>query len=69
MAQSHRGLRRRLSHGNGRADGRRGPSSQRDTAGLELWVPLPKEPGPYFVRLTLSVDDAPLASADSGPVD
>lgn len=45
------------------------PSSQRDTAGLELWVPLPKEPGPYFVRLTLSVDDASLASADSGPVD
>lgn len=45
------------------------PSTQRDTASMDLWVPLPKDPGPYFVRLTLRVDGAPLASADSDPME
>src|SRR5262245_15719240 len=38
-----------------------------DTGTLEMWVPLPKHRGPYFIRLTLSTGSASLASMNSGP--
>jgi hypothetical protein len=41
-----------------------------DTGTLEMWIPLPKQHGPYFVRLTLtSPGGASLASMDSGLFD
>jgi hypothetical protein len=40
-----------------------------DTAALEMWIPLPKVPGPFVIRLSLTTDGADLASADSGPFD
>jgi hypothetical protein len=40
-----------------------------DTAALEMWIPLPKLPGPFVIRLSLSTDGADLASADSSPFD
>ena len=40
-----------------------------DTAALEMWIPLPKRPGPFVIRLSLSTDGAELASANSGPFD
>lgn len=36
-----------------------------DTGTLEMWIPLPKLPGPYFLDLSLTMDGASLASADS----
>ena len=41
------------------------PSSNRDTASLDLWIPLPKKRGSYFVRSTLTLDGVAIASADS----
>ena len=38
-----------------------------DTGTLEMWIPLPKHHGPYFVQLTLSTSSASLASGRSGP--
>ena len=38
-----------------------------DTGSLEMWIPLPKMPGPYFIRLSLTTDGASLASTDSDP--
>jgi hypothetical protein len=39
-----------------------------DTGTLEMWIPLPKQPGPYFVRLTMTTTDGiSLASMDSSP--
>ena len=40
-----------------------------DTGTLEMWIPLPKLNGPFFVHLSLTADGAGLASADSGPFD
>jgi hypothetical protein len=40
-------------------------TSDRDTGTMDFWVPMPKAPGQYFVRLTLSTDGALLTSADS----
>ena len=40
-----------------------------DTATLEMWIPLPKLPGPFFIQLSLATDNAGLASAASGPFD
>jgi hypothetical protein len=41
-----------------------------DTGTLEMWIPLPKEHGPYLVRLTLTTTGGDsLASMDSGPFD
>ena len=40
-----------------------------DTGTLEMWIPLPRKHGPYFVRLTLTTGGASLASTDSGPFD
>jgi hypothetical protein len=40
-----------------------------DTTALEMWIPLPKLPGPFVIRLSLSTDGADLASADSSPFD
>jgi hypothetical protein len=44
-------------------------TTDRDTTTLDLWVPLPKSPGPYFIRVNLTAGKAPLASADSPPFD
>ena len=38
-----------------------------DTGTLEMWIPLPKQHGPFFIHLSLTTDGAGLASADSGP--
>ena len=38
-----------------------------DTGTLEMWVPLPRHRGPYFIQLTLSTGSASLASMKSGP--
>jgi hypothetical protein len=43
--------------------------SDRDTAFQYIWIPLPKSPGPYFVRVELTVDGAPLTSEASDPFD
>jgi hypothetical protein len=40
-----------------------------DTAALEMWIPLPKLPGPYFIHLSLTTDSVGLASANSGMFD
>ena len=40
-----------------------------DTGTLEMWIPLPRQHGPYFVRLTLTINGTGLASIDSGPFD
>ncbi len=37
-----------------------------DTGSVMMWVPLPKTPGPYFLRLTLSTGNTSLASDDTG---
>ena len=37
-----------------------------DTGSVEVWIPLPAVPGPFFARLTLSTDGANLTSEDSG---
>lgn len=42
-------------------------STEHDTASLDLWIPLPPEPGPYFVRVGLDLGGSSLASADSEP--
>ena len=44
-------------------------TTDRDTTTVDLWVPLPKSPGPYFIRVNLTAGKAPLASADSPPFD
>lgn len=38
-----------------------------DTGTLEMWIPLPRQQGPYFVHLTMMTDHAGLASMNSGP--
>ena len=38
-----------------------------DTGTVEMWIPLPKLPGPFFIHLTLATDGASLASTDSNP--
>jgi hypothetical protein len=38
-----------------------------DTGTLEIWIPLPKHRGPYFIQLTLSTSGASLASRKSVP--
>jgi hypothetical protein len=45
------------------------PSSDDDTTSLDLWVPLPRSPGRYFIRVDLTENQSPLASADSQPFD
>lgn len=45
------------------------PTTNDDTGSFEIWVPLPRQPGPYFVRLTLTTDGEGLASKESGPFD
>jgi hypothetical protein len=44
-------------------------TSDRDTTSLDLWIPLPKSPGPYLVRVNLTAAQSPLASAESQPFD
>ncbi len=36
-----------------------------DTGTLEMWIPLPRPPGPYIIRLSLTANGAGLASANS----
>jgi hypothetical protein len=43
--------------------------SNRDTAFQYIWIPLPKPPGPYFVRVELTANGAPLKSEASDPFD
>jgi hypothetical protein len=38
-----------------------------DTVSIDLWVPLPSQPGPYFVEVDLIAKSARLASARSEP--
>jgi hypothetical protein len=39
-----------------------------DTGTLEMWIPLPKPPGPYFIHLSLTTPNgASLTSRNSGP--
>jgi hypothetical protein len=40
-------------------------TTDHDVATLDLWIPLPKEPGSYFIRLQLTADEFRLDSADS----
>ena len=40
-----------------------------DTGTVEMWIPLPKQHGPYFLRLTLTTGGATLASMNSSPFD
>jgi hypothetical protein len=40
-------------------------TTDHQTRAVDLWVPLPKEPGPYFIRLLLTAEQSPLASEDS----
>jgi len=40
-----------------------------DTGSLEMWIPLPKLPGPFFIQLSLTTDGASIASTDSSPFD
>lgn len=38
-----------------------------DTGTVEMWIPLPRLTGHYFIRLSLTTDGASLASTDSDP--
>lgn len=42
-------------------------TTEDDTGTVEMWIPLPKVPGPYFIRISLSTDGASLTSMNSGP--
>jgi hypothetical protein len=42
-------------------------TTNHDTTSVDLWVPLPQQPGPYFIRLALTAEQSALASADSEP--
>jgi hypothetical protein len=44
-------------------------TTDRDTTTFDLWVPLPKPPGPYFIRIQLTVNGSARASTDSQPFD
>jgi hypothetical protein len=44
-------------------------TTNRDTTSLNIWIPLPREPGPYFVRVHLATLESTLASADSEAFD
>jgi hypothetical protein len=44
-------------------------TTDRDTTTLDLWVPLPRSRGPYFIRVSLTAAESVLASADSPPFD
>jgi hypothetical protein len=41
--------------------------SNSDSAFEYIWIPLPRSPGPYYVRAELRVDGSPLASQASDP--
>jgi hypothetical protein len=43
------------------------PGTEHDTASLDLWVPLPRETGPYVIRTTLRADGVSLASGETTP--
>jgi hypothetical protein len=42
-------------------------TSDHDTAGFDLWVPSPREPGSYVIRLALTADGVRIASGSSQP--
>jgi hypothetical protein len=43
------------------------PRSDHDTATVDLWIPLPPDPGPYVVRVKATYAGSGLASAQTGP--
>ncbi|HEY7597010.1 MAG TPA: hypothetical protein VH969_27940 [Actinophytocola sp.] len=43
------------------------PTTEHDTTTVDLWVPLPAAPGPYYIRTDLIADGTRLASDDSLP--
>jgi hypothetical protein len=43
------------------------PTSDRDTASLDIWIPLPKAPGSYYIRPILIADGATIASVATDP--
>jgi hypothetical protein len=43
------------------------PTTDHDTATLDLWIPLPPDPGPYVVRIKVAHAGSGLASAHTGP--
>ncbi|HEY5990857.1 MAG TPA: hypothetical protein VIV12_31345 [Streptosporangiaceae bacterium] len=44
-------------------------TTDHDTTTLHLWIPLPKSPGPYFIRVTLTAAGSSLAGSNSPPFD
>ena len=45
------------------------PTTNDDTGSLDMWIPLPRQPGPYYVHLAMTVNGVGLASSESGPFD
>ncbi len=45
------------------------PTTNDDTGSLNMWIPLPSQPGPYFAVLTLAVNGTALTTSESGPFD
>lgn len=43
------------------------PRTDHDTATVDLWIPLPPDPGPYVVRVKATYAGSGLDSAQSGP--
>jgi len=43
--------------------------TEHDTTSLDLWVPLPRETGPYVIRTTLRVDGVAIAGSETEPFD
>ncbi|WP_284740616.1 hypothetical protein [Amycolatopsis sp. RTGN1] len=43
------------------------PSTDHDTTSVDLWVPLPKDPGEYKVHVDLTLDGRNVASNESPP--
>jgi hypothetical protein len=48
---------------------RLGATTNDDTGTLEMWIPLPKLPGPFFIHLSLTTDGASIASTDTNLFD
>jgi hypothetical protein len=40
-------------------------TTDHDATTVDLWIPMPKDPGSYFIRLELATEEAALARADS----
>ena len=42
-------------------------ATEDDTGTVDMWIPLPRQRGRYFIRVTLAIGDNDLASMNSGP--